>query len=797
MCQYNLKNVIKDPTCFKSVENPSLIDVILTNTPERIASHMNVSIGVSDFHNFICAATRMYAPITTRRKIMYRSFKHFNDDNFNADLTMTPFHVCEMFDDIDDVMWAYHHLLNDVIDCHAPMKTKYLKKPQLPYMNGQLRKAINVKNMLHRKFLKCKDQINWNRYKLQRNLVNSLKRKSIREYFNERCNNQLNNKKFWQTVRPFMSNSHNFGGNISLSEQDKLITKPMEVCSIFNDHFINIANDLSEPDEIIGQSVRTVTQFYRDHPAIVTINANSNIENSKHFEFCQVTPNIINKAINKLKVGKACGYDKVPARILKIGSHILSDSLAVVMNKCIKDGKFPDQCKHAEVSPIYKKNDSLSKNNYRPVSVLTALSKVLESILCEQLMTFFSDVLCNSLSAYRAMYSTNNVLIKCVEEWKYAIDTKMVVGCVAMDLSRAFDSIPHGLTIAKLHAYGVANNACNLISSYLTSRKQRVKIENCSSEWSFIKRGVPQGSLMGPVLFNVYLNDLLLLLQNFCQVHNYADDNTLSFCHHDVDIVKHNLERSCTVAIKWFRANYMKVNAEKFQFMVIGKSNQNLSLCIDDIMLKPEESVKLLGVLIDNNLNFKKHIGTLLSKAAKQINVMGRLSKVLTVQCKLRLLDAFIMSTFNYCCMVYHNCTVVDARKMENLLKRALRFVYLDFTSNYKQLLCKSERVPLYVSRLRTMLITVYKIRQSQCPPIDKDFFVDQNVPYVLRNSLMLVQPMYNTSRHGYHSLRYQGAMFFNKLNDDVKTLDFNMFKNYVSRWQPECSCGMCLLCTI
>ena len=132
MSQYGLTNLVKDPTCYKSSQNPSLLDVFLTNSPQRISSHLNVSIGLSDFHNVICAATRIHAPVQGKRKIWYRSFKKFNESNFNTDLENVPFHICDIFDDTDDVMWSYQYLLKEVVDVHAPSKTKILKKPQRP-----------------------------------------------------------------------------------------------------------------------------------------------------------------------------------------------------------------------------------------------------------------------------------------------------------------------------------------------------------------------------------------------------------------------------------------------------------------------------------------------------------------------------------------------------------------------------------------------------------------------------------------------------------------------------------------
>ena len=146
---------------------------------------------------------------------------------------------------------------------------------------------------------------------------------------------------------------------------------------------------------------------------------------------------------------------------------------------------------------------------------------------------------------------------------------------------------------------------------------------------------------MGPVLFNIYVNDLISLLQNFCQLYNYADDNTLSFCHDDIDVVQFNLERACVLAIDWYKKNYMKVNAEKFQFMILGRKHENLRLTVNGIIMSPTKNIKLLGVTIDNDLNFTNHIRNISIQAAKQINVLSRLSRVLTLPCKIKILDTF------------------------------------------------------------------------------------------------------------------------------------------------------------
>ena len=229
------------------------------------------------------------------------------------------------------------------------------------------------------------------------------------------------------------------------------------------------------------------------------------------------------------------------------------------------------------------------------------------------------------------------------------------------------------------------------------------------------------------------------------------------------------------------------------KFMVEGI----IQLTVNGISIEQSKTIKLLGVTIDKDLMFSEHVDNISKQASKQINAMSRLSRYLNLSCKTKILDAFIMSNFNYCSISYHHCKIKDARRLENLLKLALRFVYLDFESSYNELLRKAQRNSLYVNRQKTMLLGVFKILHDMYPPIKCDFFTPHNTAYSLRRSHVLEQPSFRTMRHGYHSLRYQGAMLWNSLPDFIKTSDFNTFRGFILKWQPICQCGSCILCTI
>ena len=224
----------------------------------------------------------------------------------------------------------------------------------------------------------------------------------------------------------------------------------------------------------------------------------------------------------------------MPAKVLKIVSQNLATPLASIINASINQSRFPQDLKLADVSPVYKKNDNLNKANYRPVSILPSVSKVYESLMADQLTDHFENIFDKLLSGFRKKHGCQTLMLTIVEDWRYALDKKQIVGAILMDLSKAFDCLPHKLLLEKLKAYGLSDKANKLFESYLPMRKQRVKLGQTQSEWRELLKGVPQGSILGPLPFNIFMNDMYYCI-NECQLYGYADDNTLSKAANDVE----------------------------------------------------------------------------------------------------------------------------------------------------------------------------------------------------------------------------------------------------------------------
>ena len=331
---------------------------------------------------------------------------------------------------------------------------------------------------------------------------------------------------------------------------------------------------------------------YSDHPSIKIIN--EKIKDINAFHFSKVEDKDVEKLIQGLDIKKATQEEDIPTNILKENTDIFSPYLCRVINDSISKSSFPDFLKRANITPVHKKSTKTEKDNYRPVSILSNLSKIFERILHTQLSHHFDKILSKSQCGFRKGYSAQQCLISFVDTWKKAIDKGEMFGALLTDLSKAFDCISHELLIAKLHAYGLGLDSVRYIFDYLNNRKQRTKLNQNYSSWSDIFTGVPQGSILGPLLFNIYICDLLFCVDDE-KIASYADDNTPYVVEKSYTDVKGKLEIISTKLFNWLSINQMKGNAEKCHF-ILSDNNTELSIDIEGVSIKNSKEEKLLGV---------------------------------------------------------------------------------------------------------------------------------------------------------------------------------------------------------
>ena len=282
-----------------------------------------------------------------------------------------------------------------------------------------------------------------------------------------------------------------------------------------NKYFVNITKTLhlKWSKKCNTNDIDILTSQFKDHASIKKIELSYPEIVPNTFKFTLVSSEDVKKEIMNLNVKKSLSSKAIPATILKQSLHIYLPFLTNCINHSFVTKKFPDELKLSEVIPLYKKLDPLKKENYRPVSLLPHVSKVFERIIYKQIMSYVTNLFSDYITGFRKSHGSQHCLVKMLENWKSALDKSESVSALFMDLSKAFDTINHDLLLAKLKAYGFSREALSLMCSYLKNCKQKVVINNSVSTTKTVIAGVPQGSIDGPLLFNLFINDLVLFIK--------------------------------------------------------------------------------------------------------------------------------------------------------------------------------------------------------------------------------------------------------------------------------------------
>ena len=791
---YNLHNLVKGPTCFKNPLNPSCIDLMLTNRPSSFKNTLIVETGLSDHHKMTVSVLRLFVPKQSPVCINYRDYKKFNAVNFSAELDMklnnlTPVNIkYELF----------QSTFIELLDKHAPLKKKIIRANNTPFMNRTLSKAIMTRSRLRNRFLKDPSKENEAKYKKQRNFCANLTKKVKKEYYNNLdLNLVLDNKKFWKTIKPLFSEKHNISKKVTLIEGDSIITDDNKVAETFNYYFSNMVSnsDISEHDMDSPMGLDAVNKSimkFREHPSILKIKeATAVIDKNVSFSFNMTKVTSVISIINRLNINKPTTFNCIPVKMIVVNKDICAPFISKLFNDSLLNREFPNDLKLADITPAHKKLDKTNKDNYRPVSVLPCISKIFERLMEEQISTYMEKFLSNYLCGFRKGYNTEQCLLSMIESWRKALDKRNIAGALLTDLSKAFDCLNHELLVAKLNAYGFDHVSLSYIYSYLSDRKHRTKINNTLSSWADISTGIPQGSIIGPLLFNIYINDIFFFIDEG-KLANYADDNTLFVDSPELSTLLRKLENDTSILVDWLKNNYFKLNAGKCQLLVANHT-ENVSVNVDNEKIECSDSVKLLGVLVDYKLDFNEHVSKLCDKVSSKLHALSRISSFMRIDRLKLLMKAFIESNFGYCPLIwmFHNRTLNN--RINRLHERALRIVYKNSNSSFAELLALDNSFTIHERNLQKLATAMYKIINNLSPPLENMIPISSQ-PYNLR-----VGPVFNTSNvhtvlHGTETISFRGPKTWLLVPEDIKnSKSLIEFKTKIKRWTPSgCTCRLC-----
>ena len=404
-------------------------------------------------------------------------------------------------------------------------------------------------------------------------------------------------KKLWSGIRSIVNVSSKSGYCISQLIQDgKEIDDPKTMANIFNKFFVNVSQKVTSG---IPRTHKCPLDYLKQR-------------NDKSLFLSNATPEEIEALINSLQEGKAVGPYSVPIKLLKMISRPISLPLCLIINESFTSGIFPDNLKLAKVITLYKKGSRDNPTNYRPISLLSIFSKIIEKIMYERVYRFLET--CNILYplqfGFREKHSTLHAIIGMTETIKEAIDNGMFGCSVYIDQQKAFDTVNHSILPKKLEHYGIRGVELSWFSSYLSKRKQFVSVNGSTSDYLEVSCGVPQGSVLGPLLFLIYINDLPSV-SKVLSFYVFADDTNIFYSSHDLITLQKVMNRELKKVKKWLDANQLALNIDKTNFVIFHSPQKKIAEQIIIKFMKKKIqrkiSVKFLGVLLDSNLKWKSH----------------------------------------------------------------------------------------------------------------------------------------------------------------------------------------------
>ena len=448
--------------------------------------------------------------------------------------------------------------------------------------------------------------------------------------------------------------------------------------------------------------------------------------------------------------------------------------------------RFPTSWKFSKVLPLHKKLDPLDRKNYRPVAILSPLSKVLEKIVYEQIYNYFSSnkLFHPSLHGYRKSRSTQTALLQMYDRWVRAASDGKLSGVVLLDLSAAFDLVDPDLLLQKLKLYGFDDDILQWVESYLTDRFQAVWIDHAMSDFLACKVGVPQGSNLGPLFFLIFFNDLPFTLD--CATDAYADDTTLTVAGDSVEEIGIKMTENCQLVSNWMMGNKLKLNADKTHLMTVGTGarlkKQASEVTVEMDGFKLEESVEkvetLLGLQIEPNLKWHKQVQELLERLGKRLTGLQNLRNIIPYHLRKRITEGMFTSILVYCLPVFGGCDKFEMEALQIMQNKAARLVThaqqstsrVDIFSQVGWLTVN--QLVVYHSALST-----FRIRQAQEPEylhdvMSRDNRVDRII--VPNTNLTLAK----------NSYCYRAASQWNSLPEHIRrNRRIGQFKSQLKQW--------------
>ena len=755
----------------------TLIDNIITNAALIKPLSCIVFSDISD-HLPVYLSTDLNMPKVCKPDHYFK--RSFNEPNTK-----------KFIDDIQQINWnlyssdfnLFSSKISETFDVCFPLVKYNLRNkttPRKPWMTKGLARCCAKKEKLYKKFIKNPSDSNSLNYKSYRNKLNKLIRITEKNYYTEQFLEATSNmKKTWKIIKSLIS-KNNFGTiTESFVANGVTITDKALIVNKFNDFFVNVGPTLASK---INPTPASHKQFLSG-------------DYLDSFALFLTTPEEVIKITNELANKTSAGYDNISVSIIKKVIPYLAGPLSELINKSFETGIVPERLKIARVCPVFKSGDSSDFTNYRPISVLPSLSKIFEKIVHNRLMTYLDkhSILITNQFGFRRNSDSSLAVVDMVDRITEQLDANCHSLGLFIDLSKAFDTLDHTILIDKLEFYGIRGIALNWFKSYLKNRSQYVDYNGTQSTLLKIRTGVPQGSILGPLLFLIYINDIINA-SKYLHLILFADDTNVFFHHKDLNALQDITNSELNKLSNWFRANRLSLNVKKTNYIIFSpKCKQSpllnsFTIQIDGRAIERVTHARFLGVYIDEKLKWDKHVQQILTKISKNTGILIKLGHLLSTPVLLQLYNTLILPYLNYCNIVWGSAPEIVLNKLHVLQKKAMRIVDKTSFRAHSDPIFKKHRV-LNIKNIRRfqILIFMFKFIHGFLPDTFLNYFKktanvhSYNTRYAASLSFAICFAKTNRRKN---TVKIIGPYLWNNLPDLIKQkLSFYGFKLHLKRY--------------
>ena len=750
-------------------KNNSCIDLIFTNA-EYISDSGILDLNFSD-HQAVFITKKKIKVKNSKIEFKGRSYKNYDINVFQDSLREIDWRDFFGIEDPNECWDLLYSRIIGILDKMCPEKNFKVNIYREEWMNKDIMERIIDKDKAIKKAKKSNDKNDWEYAKRLRREVGQLVELSRKSHFQEEFENSKDDpKRFWRNIYDIIPKNKDSKPKIHLKNQDGSEIKSENAATFINNFFTNIgpnlASKFNEPWKYFGKEIE---------------NEINDIE---------IIEGIVYDFVKDIDIHKSSGFNELSSVCLRDALLVLIAQLSYIFKQSLKTSKFPDKWKVATIVPIFKGGNKEEVSNYRPVSLLPVTGKIFEKILHYQLVNFLDDnnFLSDRQNGFRKDRSTLGSIVNFTSDIFEAINDKKYTLATFIDLKKAFDTVNHKILLEKLYLSGIKGSTLNLLSDYLNNRIQKTICNGEISNFNNVTCGVPQGSILGPLFFLIYINDLHGVLgdKNY---HLYADDTVIYCINENIQNAEKEMQKILNKFSKWCEINALTINTSKTKTMLFGSRNKiknsykpDLSLYNEHLQMVP--TYKYLGVNLDQTLNFKYHLESLVNNISFKLYMFSKVRRFLNEKCAIIIYKTMLMPFFDYCDVVYMYSGQNELKKLNRHHLRGMRIsVNNGYQLEDEELYVKCNLSKLEIRRIVHLRNFMFNLKNKKCKIVDNS---EKAI-----NTRLHDGPVFKISHPNSEPIRrsvmYSGALEWNNLDADIRNIsDITSFKRKQKFWMLE-----------